>query len=156
VHTVTLEPDAVDIDKICGSVFSLVERLSRDLRHHQLECRRLRVTAIHTDYVEVSREADIDPGTCWETDLFNVGERLLKGALKRRVRVRRLIVEAKVQPLPHEQLTLFGEGPSLYPLPPRGERINVERGRRIAHALDQIRHRFGDTAVRWGRAPDYS
>ena len=164
----TLEPDAVDVDKVLGSVFTLVERLARELRDHQLECRRLRVTAVHTDDVEVSREGEVDPGTCWETDLFRIGERLLNSAVKRRVRIRRVIVEAKVAPLPHEQLTLFGETHSS-PLWGEGfgergkERVGpyrptlpVERGRRVAEALDRIRHRFGETAVKWGRTTDYT
>lgn len=149
-EALTLDQDTVDIEQIRGSVFSLVERLSRELRQHQLECRRLRVTAIHTDYVEVSREANLDPGTFWETDLFNLGERLLQRALHRRVRIRRLIVEAKVTHLPHEQLNLFHPTTALCE-PPQGE-VDAERGHRLAQTLDRIRHRFGNTAVRWGRA----
>jgi len=114
---------------------------------------------VHTDDVEVSREGEVDPGTCWETDLFRIGERLLNSAVKRRVRIRRVIVEAKVAPLPHEQLTLFGETHSS---PLWGEgfgergKERVERGRRVAEALDRIRHRFGETAVKWGRTTDYT
>lgn len=142
MEVLTFEPDAVDMNRLRGSIVILVERLCRGLRRDQRVCRRIRVTVVHADFVEVSRETEIDPETCWEADLLPHAQDLLVRTFKRRVRVRRLILEAHIRALEHEQLYLYPAS--------HGGRSDPDKAQRLAHALDRIRHRFGDRAVRWG------
>ncbi len=154
-----LDPDSVDLDRIRAHLFMLIERLARDLRRRSQRCRRLRLTVVYSDFVEASRETDVRPETNLDAPLYDIIETLRVRAFSRRVRVRRLIVDGEVGSRAHEQLNLFPAGtgepfdsPANGGLA-RGPRRagDDEKMRRLADAVDRIRGRYGESAVRWGR-----
>ncbi|MEE9204790.1 MAG: hypothetical protein V3U08_07190, partial [Nitrospirales bacterium] len=69
---------------------------------------------------------------------------LFARCVQRRVRLRRMTVAAEALAPPEEQLPLFAEQPS-------PEQTTQARGRRLALALDHLRERFGESAIRYGR-----
>ncbi|HEV8352712.1 MAG TPA: hypothetical protein VGR24_00775 [bacterium] len=147
-ESLILDPDSVDLKRIRADLFTLVERIGNDLRERHHLCRRLRVTVVYSDFIESSREADIRPETNLDAALYDAAQPLLTHAFGRRVRVRRLILEAAVGLRPAEQLPLFDfrSGTASVPRSPDPDRV-----RRLNAAVDRIRRRYGERAVRWGR-----
>jgi DNA polymerase-4 len=80
-------------------------------------------------------------GTYWEVDLQPVLTDLFYRSFRRRVRLTRLTLQVSRLEAPTQQLLLFAESASA--LLPREHRLSL--------ALDQIRTRFGEQAVAWGR-----
>jgi DNA polymerase-4 len=164
--SVTLDPDELDDGRLLGHLYGLLERLCRDLRRQQRVCQRLTLTVRSSDQVEVTRCQRLDAGTAWEAELFPYVTALFARCARRRVRVRMMTVGAEALAPPDGQLWLFDESfPSPSPLPMahcisksnghtgRGESQGggLGRGRRLARALDRVRDRFGDAAIRYGR-----
>jgi DNA polymerase-4 len=139
-QTLALDPDEMDDPLLLGRLYGLLEALCATLRQQQRVCRRLRMSLRHSDHVERSAHERLPHGTCWETDLQPVLNRLFYRCLRRRVRVTRLTLQMDRLELPVEQLSLFDEAGSV---PPASHRLST--------AVDAIRSKFGEHSLHWGK-----
>lgn len=133
------EPDEPDEGRLLGMLYALLERLCRELRTQQRSCRRLTLTLRHSDHVAVTGRLTLPSGTPWEAELFPSLRALFQRRFRRRVRIRSMT------------LGLEALGPVEGQLPLFPEETRLLRPRRLALALDRLRARFGETAIRYGR-----
>jgi DNA polymerase IV len=139
-RTLSLDPDEVDDALLLRRLHGLLETVCTTLRQQQRVCRRLRLSIRHSDHVEQAAHEQLPHGTCWEADLQPVLTRLFFRCLRRRVRLTRLTLQVDRLESPVEQLSLFDEPTSVPPAP-----------HRLSVALDAIREKFGEHALRWGK-----
>lgn len=144
-RTRRLDPDVIDDDVVLGHAYDLLEQLCRGLRQQQRVCRRLVLTLRQSDHIERSAHRTLETGTYWEHDLAGVLKTLFFAACRRRVRLQRIALRAEALEPPSEQLALFAPDPS-------PEQTAALRRQRVSLAVDRVRERFGDAAVRWGYA----
>lgn len=139
-----LDLEQIDDQVLLGHCCTGIEYLCRTLRRQQRVCRRLTLTVRYRDQQEVSADRAVVDGTCWEMDLLPVLTTLFFRCVRRRVCVQRIILRAEQVGPPAEQLALFD-------LRPVAEQIWRTRRQRLHAALDALRDRFGERAIRWGR-----
>ncbi|MGE3152004.1 MAG: hypothetical protein AB7G48_11500 [Nitrospiraceae bacterium] len=144
-ETVTLEPGEVEDPVLWGRLLDVLQRLCRTLRSHRRVCSRLSLTIHYSDQVAVMKQAHVRPETCWECDLAPVLAALFQRCLQRRVRLRLMTVSLSGLEVSAEQLSLFDD---------RSDEEQKRRGRAqaLALALDQLKARFGERAIRYGRS----
>jgi DNA polymerase IV len=136
-----LDPDEVDDALVLGRLYRLLEQICTTLRQQQRVCRLIKLTVRHSDHVEQTAQQILPQGTYWEVDLQPALTDLFYRSFRRRVRLTRLILQATRLEPPIQQLLLFDE--SVSAVPPRAHRLSL--------ALDQIRAKFGEQALAWGR-----
>jgi DNA polymerase IV len=133
--------DTNDVTKVESILYSLVEKSGKQLRNQRLAAGRLALTIHYSDGLRCVRQKKSNPATNNDMALFDLARQVLGLAWIRRVRIRhmRLICDRLIFP-PAQQLEIFS--PSL-----------EKNSRRISlmEAIDNIRSRFGDHAVRVGR-----
>ncbi len=137
-----LEPDEIDRDRLSALLSQLLERVCGELRRQQRACRRLTVTIRYSDHVQASGRHAVLPGSQWEEDMSGILMRLFARLFQRRVRIRALTVGAECLMAAEEQLSLFSDDGATS--------AHVTRARGLALALDRIRARFGERAIRRG------
>ncbi len=133
--------DTNDVAKVESVLYRLVEKSGKQLRRQRLVARRLALVIDYTDGLRCVRQKKADPPTANDMALFDLARQVLGLAWFRRVRIRhmRLICDRLIFP-PAHQLEIFSE--------------NFQKNRRrirLMAAIDSIRSRFGDDAVRIGR-----
>ncbi|MDR4464258.1 MAG: hypothetical protein MRJ66_08330 [Nitrospira sp.] len=136
-----LDPDDIDDRVLLGRLYRLLEQICTTLRQHQRLCRLLVLTVRHSDHVERTAEEPLPQGTFWEVDLQPALTRLFYRCFTRRVRLTRMMLRVSRLEPPAQQLSLFDGSDSL----------SLPRAHRLALALDQIRAKFGEQALSWGR-----
>jgi DNA polymerase IV len=138
-----LDSDTGDPALVQGAVYGLVEAAGRALRRRRLAARRVGLSLTYADGVRVIRSASASWGTANDLRLFGLAQRALERAWVRRVRLRHLRLCCDRLTSPPAQLSLFasaGEGAA-----------RDARDDDLVAALDSIRGRFGDEAIRVGR-----
>jgi DNA polymerase IV len=133
--------DTNDIAKVESVLYRLVEKSGKQLRHGCLAARRLALVIGYSDGLRCIRQKKADPATSNDMVLFDLAREILGLAWFRRVRIRhlRLICDRLIFP-PAHQLEIFPQ--------------SFEKNRRrssLMKAIDSIRSRFGDHAIRTGR-----
>jgi len=136
----TLPEDENDDGRLLGVLYGMVERCSRRLRTRALLPRRAGLRLRYTDGEEVLREIFLPRKSGWDSALYPPLERLFFKLCRRRVRVRFLQVWFRDLSPRNTQLSLF---PEMDPAP--------EKEKNLTRALDRIREKYGDLAVRYGR-----
>lgn len=121
-------------------LYALVEKAGRELRRQGRVARRVAVTADYSDGRRCARQVRVEPPTANDLALFPLALRALRLAVTRRTRVRHLRLVCDRLVFPPAQLPLFEE-----------ERHITLRQDHIISAMDRIRVRFGDQAIRMGR-----
>ncbi len=144
-ETVTLEPDEVDDARLWGRLLDVLHRLCRTLRGQRRMCGGLSVTIGYSDQREVTTRERVIPDTCWEMDLSRPLAALFQRGFRRRIRLRLMTVSLTA-------LTAFAEQGVLFDERPPEEQQTRNRAQRLAMALDQLHHRFGEQAIRYGRS----
>ena len=139
-----LGPGELNIDRLHGLLYSLLESVCHELRQQHCQCHQLTIRLQYCDDAEVEHAQLIHPPTCWETDLIPSASTLFARCFHRRVRIRLLTVRAMHHQPAVEQLSLFAQEPDS---PVHGS----TRASRLTLALDHIRIRFGRRAIRWGK-----
>jgi hypothetical protein len=91
--------------------------------------------------VEVTRQTTLPHGSFWDLDLYGPLEKILFKACQRRIGVRFMRVWFRDFSAPSSQLPLFLAAP-----------VDAEKKTLVTHALDRIRERYGDEAIKYGRA----
>lgn len=139
-ESITLPGDENDDRKLLGVLYSLVEKGSKRLRARGLVPGRVGLCIRYADQIEVTRQTRIcRHGSC-DFDYFPVLEELFLKACQRRTRVRFIRVWFRDLFSPSPQLSLFSATPS----------DGGKKGR-LLQALDQVRERYGDGAINYGR-----
>jgi len=138
---ISLPGDENDDGKLLGILYGLVENCSRRLRRRGLFPRRAGLMLRYADQEEIIRRISLPHGSFWDFDLYEPLEKTFFKACSRRVRVRFMRVWFRDFSHPSSQLSLF---PTTAP--------GVEKKARVTRALDRIRERYGDEAIRYGRA----
>lgn len=136
-----LDPDEVDDHRVLGRLYGLLEQICTTLRQQQRVCRLIMLTIRHSDHVEQTAQQILPQGTYWEVDLQPALTDLFYRCFRRRVRLTRLILQVTRLEPPIQQLRLFDESASAM----------LPRTHRLSLALDQIRAKFGERALAWGR-----
>jgi len=139
-ESITIQGDENDDHKLLGMLYGLVEKCARKLRIRGLVPKRAGLTIRHSDQDEVTRQTRLDGRAMTDLDLYNELERLFFKACQRRVSVRFMRVWFKDLSSPSPQLSLFSFAPK-----------EGEKRAGVTKALDRIRGRYGDGAVRFGR-----
>jgi len=140
-RVIHLDPDNVDDRVLLGQLYRLVEQICTTLRQQQRVCRLIMLTIRHSDHVERTAEEPLPHGTFWEVDLQPALTRLFYRCFTRRVRLTWMMLRVSRLEPPAQQLLLFDESDTL----------SRSRAHRLALALDQIRAKFGEHALSWGR-----
>jgi DNA polymerase IV len=140
-RSLRLNPDEVDDQALLGRLYGLSEQICARLREQRQVCRRLLLAIRHSDHHEETARQMLPCGTCWEADLQPVLARLFVRCFRRRVRLQRMTLQVDHLGPPAEQLSLFDDPIST--APPAHHRLSL--------ALDQIRMKFGEQALSWGR-----
>lgn len=122
-------------------LYSLVEEVGAELRRRRLAAPRVLLTVDYSDGMRSVRQASTPSPTANDLRLFALARRALERAWTRRVRVRHLGLTCDRLRFPPAQLELFPEDEGQRP--PREERL--------IEAVDRIRARFGEQAIRVGR-----
>jgi DNA polymerase-4 len=120
--------DTNDVAVVEGALHRLVEQVGAGLRERRLTARRIKITLDYSDGRRVARQSPVQPPTANDFRLFAVAKLTLKRAWTRRVRVRHLRL-----------ICLFVE-----------DEEKRKKSDNLITALDNIRFRFGATAIRVG------
>jgi len=139
-ESITLSNDENDDHRLLGFLFSLVEKCSQRLRTRGLIPGKAGLAIRYADQMEVIRRTSLSQVNIHGLDLYGAMERLFFKACQRRTSVRFMRVWFWDLSFPLPQLSLF---PSTSP--------DKDKKGRVTLALDRIRERYGDEAVRFGR-----
>ncbi|MCA9471599.1 MAG: hypothetical protein MRJ96_08430 [Nitrospirales bacterium] len=142
--TIKPEPDEIDLPRLQGALYQLLERVCQQLRDQQRICHVIVVGFQYRDGLEIMKALPVRPGTYWETELMPLVTKLCTRNFVRRVRVSRLTIRAERLTGFIQQGELFHEERITTPFP-------VKKAQRLTLALDHIRKRFGAQAIWWGR-----
>jgi len=138
VETETLAEDSNDYDLLRTILFQLLAKCSRGLRAKRLRCNKVIMEIRYSDFKDDVAQQRIQPSQD-ELELAPVAEEVLQKALTRRVRVRKItlrLCDLTNAPL---QFSFF-------------EEVEKPKLSALSAAMDQIRDRFGEDAIRFGRA----
>jgi DNA polymerase-4 len=139
----TLRPDSIDHRVVEAELHGLLEDVCATLRIQRRACRCLTVMLTYADGQLVRRRGSLKSGSCWETEWWPVVHQVLSKLFERRVRIRGIGFCAEHLAPMVEQLALFPESNVVGR--PR------ERDHRLAVVLDELKTRFGQSAVQWGQ-----
>ena len=138
---VTLPQDENDDEKLLGILYGLVERCSHQLLSRALFPHKAGLVFRYTDQEEIIRQINLPHVSFEDFDLYAPLKGIFLRACQRRVRVRFMKVWFQDFSPPFSQLSLF---PARSPI--------TEKKALVTQALDRIRERYGDEAIRYGRA----
>ena len=121
-------------------LYRLAEQIGGQLRQRRRTARRVIVILDYSDGMRCARQLTARPATANDIVLFQLARRTLMLAWNRRVRIRhvRLICDRLI--FPPAQLELFAD-----------EQKKTRQNDNLIGAIDSIRNRFGNAAVRVGR-----
>lgn len=136
-----LDPDEVDDRLVLRRLYRLLEQICATLRQQQRVCRLILLTVRYSDHAEQTAQQILPQSTYWEVDLHPILTDLFYRCFRRRVRLTRLTLQVSRLEPPTQQLRLFDESASAV----------LPRAHRLSLALDQIRAKFGEQALGWGR-----
>ncbi len=139
VH-IPFSPHENDDERLVAGLYRLVERAGRRLRQQAVVPRRAGLIIRYADHKEIRRQLTLPHPTFWDAELYPPLARLFLKACRRRVRVRALRLWFADLGPPDRQLSLFA--PFQQP---------CSRNILLSQALDRIRERHGEAAVRYGR-----
>ena len=137
---VTLPQDENDDEKLLGILYGLVERCSHQLLSRALFPHKAGLVFRYTDQEEIIRQINLPHVSFEDFDLYAPLKGIFLRACQRRVRVRFMKVWFQDFSPPFSQLSLF---PARSPI--------TEKKALVTQALDRIRERYGDEAIRYGR-----
>lgn len=141
-ETVLFEPDEIDDPVLIGRSLDALQRLCRSLRNQRRVCGRLTLSIRYSDHIEVTKHERIQPETCWECDLSPIVVSLFHKSMRRRIRLRALTLSMTGLTAYAEQGLLFEERTP----------DHRQRAQKLAVALDTLKARFGEQAIRYGRS----
>lgn len=138
---IPFSPDENDDERLTAGLYRLVERAGSRLRRQGLVPRRAGLIVRYADHKEIRRQLTLPRPSFWDAELYPPLVHLFLKACRRRVRVRSLRLWFADLGPPDRQLSLFGSS-----------QPSCSRDVLLTRALDRIRERHGEAAVRYGRA----
>ena len=135
---VTFAEDVADRRELRMTLLSLSEDVARRLRKRGLRGRTVKLKLRYNDFTTLTRQVTMQAPTDLEQVVFDQAARLLGKAWDQRRKVRLIGVGVSKFEPEERQLSLFkgtGEG-------------KVAKLRRLSQAVDQIREKYGDQAIR--------
>ncbi len=136
----TFDEDAHGPAALESALYTLVEQAGRRLRDRCLAARRVAVRLGYSDGLDRIRQRALRPATANDLTLFARARAALYLAWQRRVRVRHLDLICDRLTFPPAQRSLFSE-----------DRDERRRRTRLVAAMDAIRDRYGEAAIKVGR-----
>lgn len=140
-ESITLDSDENDDQRLLGILYGLVERCSRRLRKRGLLPGKAGLLIRYSDRIEITRQVSLTSASFRDFDLYAPLEKLFYKACRRRTGIRFMRVWFGDLSSPSPQLSLFSEN-----------RPPSEKTARMIRALDRIRDRYGNGAIRYGKA----
>ena len=137
---ILLSGDENDDRKLLGALYALVEKCAYRIREKAMHPRKAGLVLRYADRVEIVRQTRLPRASFRDLDLYTPLEKLFLKACRRRVGVRFMRVWFRDFTPPSSQLSLFS---ATFPA--------SEEKAPLTLALDRIRERYGDEAVRYGR-----
>ncbi|MGD2125345.1 MAG: hypothetical protein PVG99_04650 [Desulfobacteraceae bacterium] len=138
---ITLPQDENDDRRLLGILYGLVEKCAHRLRSRALFPRKAGLLIRYSDHMESRRQLKLPHLSFWDFDLYNPLEKLFFKACDRRIRIRFIKVWFWDFAASSGQLSLFHA-----PSPDDKEKSSF-----IVQALDRIREKHGEEAIRYGR-----
>ncbi|MCR4440005.1 MAG: hypothetical protein QHJ34_11545 [bacterium] len=135
----TLPEESNDLEVLRAALFVLLEKAARSLRTSRLFAHAARIHIFYADYREAAGQCRLPVPSNMEIELYPAVAALLETILARRTRVRALslvLFDLKSQP---RQLPLFAES-------------STTKSAALTQAIDRIRTRFGEEAIRFARS----
>jgi DNA polymerase IV len=139
-EAVTVQGNENDDHKLLGILYGLIEKCSRRLRSRGLIPKRAGLVIRYSDQDEIARQTMLSERAMNDFDLYNELERLFFKACLRRTSVRFMRVWFRDLSSPSPQLSLFSFAPK-----------EGEKRAGVINALDRIRGRYGEEAIKYGR-----
>ncbi len=136
-ESVDFAEDAWEEPLLLDALRALVDRLMARVRAGGVEVRRLSLEVRYTDRAEDAGSVTLAEPTAVETDFYPHLNALLRGAWRRRVRLRALTLRATRLYRPSPQMSLFETAPLRTPAA-------------LAAAIDALRRLYGENAVQHG------
>ncbi len=140
----TFETDTDDLQQVEGTLMCLCEKVAGRLRAAGLRGRTVTTKVRFEDFTTLTRAKTADDMLDEETQIYAVAVRNL----------RRADIEGRKVRLVGVSVSGFEEGgehqTSLFDRPAPGEAGDDEKRRRLAEAIDYIKGRYGDDALRRG------
>jgi DNA polymerase-4 len=133
--------DTNDKPTLESALYGLVEQAGDKLRRRRQAARRVAVILDYSDGMRRARQLAAKPATANDLTLFELARRTLQLAWTRRIRIRHIRLICDRLTFPPAQLELFA-----------AEQKQKERRDNLISAIDGIRQRFGNEAVRFGRS----
>ena len=131
-----LEDPSNDIGRLRSILFDLLARAALRLRDQHVRSGRLVLNILYSDFKEDAAQQRFSPVNT-EIELTEPAKEVLHRVLSRRVRVRKMTLRLRDLTAASVQLTLFPQDPKID---------------QITSAMDRIRNKYGDQAIRFGRA----
>jgi DNA polymerase-4 len=139
-ESATLPDDKNDDHSLLGLLYSMVEKCSRKMRERNLLPRKASLTIRYSDQIEAAGQINLSIAHCLDSDLYAPLEKLFLKTCSRRTTVRFMKIRFRDLSSPSPQLSLFTPDSAI-------RKRNVP----LAEAIDQIRERHGEAAIRHGR-----
>lgn len=136
-HEVLLESDTNEKEELMARLFTLVEETGCRLRRDGMTATRVEISLTYTDGIRAAGASRLAEASWCDRDFFEAARDLFDRLRQRRVRVRRISLTLSGLQGGNLQLDLFAP-------PEKIKRQSLQR------ALDSIRGRYGDTAIRSG------
>lgn len=133
--------DTNEVAAVEREVYRLVEKIGAELRKRRKAARSLALTIDYADGLRCFRQLSVQPPSANDITLFAVSRSLLDKAWTRRVRLRHVRLTCAKPVHPQSQMELFSDAEPV-----------ARKNDALIGAVDRIRERFGDGAIRMGRA----
>jgi DNA polymerase-4 len=141
----TFGTDIRDRSEVAAALAGLAEKVAGRLRRSGTAGRTVHLKLRYGDFTTRTAQTTLDEATASTETVLKAAIALLDGLWVQGIGVRLLGIG----------VTGFGDAPHQLTLPEGGAPVPDDRRRTIEHAVDQLRERFGEDAVRFGirRAP---
>jgi DNA polymerase-4 len=138
---ITLPEDENDDRLLLGVLYALVEKCGRRMRKRALFPKRAGLLIRYSDQMEAKRQIKMPRLSHWDFDIYGPLQTLFFKVCRRRVRVRFMQIRFWDFSYDSGQLSLFHA-----PAPAEEKQASV------VQALDRIRARHGEAAIKHGKA----
>ena len=138
----TFSRDLVGINDIKTAVTSLADTVASRLRKYQMKCYGVKVDIKDPSFKVISRQKQLTAPTNLEEDIFRASVEIIEYSCNMKDPIRLLTITG---------INLCGEDEDVQLSLFDTENRNSEKGEKMERAMDDIRKKFGDTSITFGR-----
>lgn len=138
----TFSRDLVGINDIKTAVTSLADTVASRLRKYQMKCYGVKVDIKDPSFKVISRQKQLTAPTNLEEDIFRASVEIIEASWNMKDPIRLLTITG---------INLCGEDEDVQLSLFDTENRNSEKGEKMERAMDDIRKKFGDTSITFGR-----